>query len=384
MRVISLRLRVLAVAWCLTSPSSPAPAQEWHAGVQAGRIRSVLDPAKASESFALGLRHDDPAGGVRVLGGLPRTSAEPLWGGIGGWRRMSVPAGRLRAGIDVSGNLFATVDRAGADRGPLPGPFDPPVAPADRSGHAVAGQVLPVLGVEWDRVQVHARAGISRYAARFGAERADRSVRLADVQMTLVASNRVTVLPAYRRFEAADERATAYVGASVAYSSSVGSVWAGAGRWSAAASLRTPWSAGARLQLHPMLALEAAARHESFDPLYLQPAQTSWSVGLSMRLGGPRRAVMPPVPSAYENGEATIRLPVSRSATAPSIAGDFNAWTPAPMKREGNHWTYRVAVAPGVYHYAFVTADGEWFVPDGVAGRKDDGMGGHVAVLVVR
>ncbi|HEY8485417.1 MAG TPA: hypothetical protein VIL13_12465 [Longimicrobiales bacterium] len=41
-------------------------------------------------------------------------------------------------------------------------------------------------------------------------------------------------------------------------------------------------------------------------------------------------------------------------------------------------------VAPGVYHYAFVTADGKWFVPESVPGRKDDGMGGHVAVLVVR
>ena len=30
-----------------------------------------------------------------------------------------------------------------------------------------------------------------------------------------------------------------------------------------------------------------------------------------------------------------------------------------------------------------VTASGEWFVPDGYPGRIDDGMGGHVAVMVV-
>ena len=43
-----------------------------------------------------------------------------------------------------------------------------------------------------------------------------------------------------------------------------------------------------------------------------------------------------------------------------------------------------VKLDPGVYNYAFVTPAGEWFVPESVAGRKSDGMGGHVAVLVVR
>jgi hypothetical protein len=35
-----------------------------------------------------------------------------------------------------------------------------------------------------------------------------------------------------------------------------------------------------------------------------------------------------------------------------------------------------------VYHYAFRTG-ARWFVPEGTAGRRDDDMGGHVAVLVV-
>jgi hypothetical protein len=43
----------------------------------------------------------------------------------------------------------------------------------------------------------------------------------------------------------------------------------------------------------------------------------------------------------------------------------------------------RGTAAPGVYHYAFVAEDGTWFVPESVPGRQDDGMGGHVAVLVV-
>ena len=46
-------------------------------------------------------------------------------------------------------------------------------------------------------------------------------------------------------------------------------------------------------------------------------------------------------------------------------------------------WTYTAKLAPGVYHYAFVAADGTWFVPRSVRGRQNDGMGGEVAVLVV-
>ena len=53
------------------------------------------------------------------------------------------------------------------------------------------------------------------------------------------------------------------------------------------------------------------------------------------------------------------------------------------MQRSGEHWTFTVALARGVYNYSFVNERGEWFVPVKYPGRKDDGMGGHVAVLVV-
>ncbi|MGH9346917.1 MAG: hypothetical protein ACRD26_06570 [Vicinamibacterales bacterium] len=70
-------------------------------------------------------------------------------------------------------------------------------------------------------------------------------------------------------------------------------------------------------------------------------------------------------------------------AGAVSIAGDFNNWRPVPMQREGNAWMIRLPLAAGVYHYAFRSETGTWFVPATAAGRRDDGMGGEVAVLVV-
>ena len=374
----------LAAVLALTMAVAPLAAQEWHASAQAGRIRSALEPA-ASESFALGLQYDDPTGGLRLTGGAPIGSVDALRGGIGGWKRLSASHRGLLAGIDLSGNGFFAVDRTKPPQGPVPGPFDPPTpVPVSRSGHAFAGQAMPVLGYERPGFQLHARAGVSRYAATFGGQDSDRSVGLADLQLTLTPASAFAIVPVVRWFEAADERSSSYAGVSAVSASALGSVWGSVGRWTGGRGEGTPWAAGGRLRLHPRISLDAGVRHDAFDPLYLQPAQTSWSVGLSVLVVSRIRSVSPPVPAAYVDGHATIRLPVSASRTPPSIAGDFNAWTPAPMERQGDQWTYTVAVPRGVYNYSFVSASGEWFVPDGVAGRKDDGMGGHVAVLVVR
>ena len=388
MRMYLSRRIGLAIVVMLTSAASSLPAQDWHVSAQAGRIRSVLDPSAAvSESFALGLRYDDPNAGLRVSAGVPRHSSEALWSSIGGWKRLAPRFGGFRAGIDIAGNAFLSMDRAKSEL-PVPGPFDPPTPPgtpiADRAGHALAGQALPVLGYENARFQVHARAGLSRYAAEFSGQRLDRSVRLADLQVTLMPASSVAFVPTVQRFRADGEPAFTYAGVSAIAASAIGMAWGSIGQWSGDDDIGTPWSAGGRLRLHPLVALEVGARHDAFDPLYLQPAQTSWSMGLSLRLGGRSRSVRPPVPAAYVDGRATIRLPVSASKAQPSIAGDFTEWKPVPMQRHGDDWTYVIAIAPGVYNYAFVTAGGEWFVPESVPGRKSDGMGGHVAVLVVR
>jgi hypothetical protein len=360
-------------------------AQEWRASAQAGRIRSALDPAP-SESFALGLQYDDPTTGLRLTGGLPLRADDALRGGASAWKRLAAQSHGFLAGLDLAGNAFVAADRTTQSAGPVPGPFDPPSpVPVDRSGHAFAGQAMPVVGYEGLAFQLQARAGVSRYAATFGDQRSDRSVRLADVQLTVTPTSTFAVVPVVRRYQASGESASTFAGVSAMTASTLGTVWAGIGQWSGGRSGGgTPWSLGGRLQLHPLVSLDGAVRRDTYDPVSLQPALTSWSVGLSVLLSGRRRPAMPPIPAAYVNGQATIRLPASASSSRPSIAGDFNEWKPAPMEREGDHWTYTVAVPRGVYNYAFVATDGAWFVPEGVPGRKDDGMGGHVAVLVVR
>ena len=368
----------------LSMSSATLAAQEWRASAQAGRIRSALDPAP-SESFTLGLQYDDPTADLRLTGGIPVRSGDPLRGGASAWKRLSMHRRGVLAGLDLAGNAFLAADRSGQQANPLPFPFDPPSSTrTDRSGHAFAGQVMPVLGYEQSAFQLQMRAGVSRYAAKFGDQRSDRSLRLADLTLTVTPTSSFAIVPVLQRYQASGEAAAVFTGVSAVTASTVGSLSASVGRWAGGRSEGTPWSVGGRVSLPPRVSLDGAVRRDTFDPLSLQAAQTSWSIGLSVLTSGRARPVAPPVPAAYVDGRATIRLPVSATNTRPSIAGDFNAWQPAPMEREGDHWAYRVAVTPGVYNYAFVNADGTWFVPEGVPGRKDDGMGGFVAVVVVR
>jgi hypothetical protein len=384
---VRLTLLIVCAAASAAAPA-PASAQRWNVNAQAGEMRSTLDPADAKSTIALSLHYDAPATGFRFSAGLPTSSVESLWAGVGAWQRAALRHSGFIAGVDLSGNAFITRDRSaqsGAGTAPLiPGPFNPPLQDvANRSGYALAGQAMPLIGYEGSRLQLHARAGVSHYMAEFGDLRTDRTVRLADVTLSLMPTTSLALMPVVRRFDAASGDPATYAGASVVFAHRLGNVWGAAGHWTDVDEAGVPWAAGASLRLHRRTTIEAGARRDAFDPLYMQPPQTSWNVGLSFQVGGPVATPAAPVPAEYVDGRATILLPVAASPSAPSIAGDFNGWKPARMQRVGDHWTYTVALVPGVYNYSFVSADGTWFVPVEVPGRKDDGMGGHVAVLIV-
>jgi hypothetical protein len=359
------------------------PAQGWYVSSEAGRIRSALDPAAATPSVSLGIRYEDRSTAFRLTAGVPTTSGEALWGGLAGVRRLGLRGGPFNVGVDLLGNAFALFDRS-SNTLPVPGPLRPPAEPdPERNGHALAGQLLPRLAYDGLRLQAHVRSGVSRYASRVGGRNLDRSVLMSELQLTWIPMTTIAVSPVVQHYRSAGESAVHYGGISAVTASSSGSLWATLGQWSGDQRSDPQWGAGARWRMHPNVTLEGSARHNSFDPLFLQPPQTSWSVGLSVLLGR-APVVTAPVPAAYSGGRALIRLPLKASQTPPSIAGDFNGWKPASMERVGDHWTYTVAITPGVYHYAFVRSTGEWFVPEGIAGRKSDGMGGYVAVLVVK
>jgi hypothetical protein len=376
-------MRFVYTAVMLVITASPIRAQ-WSIDAQGGRIRSSLDPAAtAAESFVLGLRYEALATQFRISGGVPTKNEDPLWGAIAGAQRIALRKNGVIAGVDVVGNAFLTHDRM--DRTQTVTDFfgRPSVVPGQSySGHAIAVQGMPVLGYEAKNFQVQARAGASFYQSKFGEQERDRTVTLADAQLTLLPSPSFALMPS-ARFVRADEGDFKYAGVSGVVATGPVSFWANVGQWLDVDSAKAAYAAGGALKINSRVTLNTSVRRDSFDPVYLIPASTSWSVGASIRLGG-GSAPVAPVPAAYVNGRATIRLPVSQSKTPPSVAGDFNKWKPQPMELKDGAWIYTVALAPGVYQYAFVNERGEWFVPEKHAGRKEDGMGGHVAVLVVQ
>jgi hypothetical protein len=366
-----------------------AQAQQWRVDVQAGRIRSALDPSpRGTESVAAGIGYDDPSTAFRFSTGVPTRDDALYWGAVGAWKRLAVNKSGLIAGVDLSGNGFLfqsksdESDLGGGLLDPLPQPGE------SRSGHALAGQVMPLVGFERGPFLLQTRAGLSHYSATISDVTRDRTVRLGDLQLTVQPSPSFAFSPVVKAFRAEDEDAATFAGVSAVMAQGRASVWGNVGQWLAGADTasdsKSAWGVGASLRVMERATLSGGARRDGFDPLHLNPPQTSWNVGLSIAVGGRPGTSRAPVPSSYEGGLATIQLPVAAASSAPSVAGDFNSWKPAQMSRDGKFWTYTVAAAPGVYNYAFVSGDGTWFVPENVPGRKDDGMGGHVAILVVR
>lgn len=122
------------------------------------------------------------------------------------------------------------------------------------------------------------------------------------------------------------------------------------------------------------------------DPLTLVEAgdQAGLLVGWALAsFGGPP----PPLTTVERSGgDTTVRfrldLPGGRDATAVELLGDFTAWAPTPMRRDGDVWIAAVPVEPGVHHYGF-RVDGEWYVPEGLSGNVPDEWGRMNATLVV-
>jgi hypothetical protein len=383
------RLTVIVVLIALPSDMR---AQAWRLGVDAGRIRSNLDPvARQSETLLVSAGYDDRSAALRLSAGIPTPADSMRWAAIGVWKRFSVKRNGFTTGIDLSGNAFAYQLKQSVSQ-PVDDIFDPlrsrtSAAPAATAGRAVAAEVLPIVGVERGILHLQARGGMSYYDASTTAATSDRVVGIAELQLLVQPSPAFALAPVVRRVAPRGEKAATFAGGIWAFSGGRLKLAGSIGRWIGGIDQgvgdASAWSLGGELRVAPRTSITASARHTGVDPMYRTPAQTSWSIGASFLL---RQRPTPSQPVAVRdrNGVATIRLPVSTSSSPPRVAGDFNNWTPSPMERDGTGWRYTLTARPGVYNYAFVAPDGTWFVPDDVPGRKSDGMGGHVAVLVIR
>lgn len=381
-RAVNRAVPILS-ALTLIAVATPGEGQGWSLEARAGQLDFGIadDIAPAATSLGLTLGHEARDGWLRLSTGVPLGEEDPVWGAADIGQRVSTETGPLTLGMDLSAQGFLQRYRQGLSEGPG-GPLGPVIEGEESWGSGLAVQALPLASVDVGPATLRGRAGVSWYRSALADRSATRTVGLGDMRLSVRTARWLTVAAEGRHYET-EEGGFTFGGVAAVLGTPGISLWGSVGHWFAIDSLdAVPWSAGARVALAERLDLTLDAREDALDPVYASAPRRAWGVGLRLRLG-PDDTPRPPVPAEYRGGRATITLPTAESTEEPRIAGDFNDWTPAPMRRDGNRWSYTTALEPGVYEYAFVAPDGTWFVPESVPGRVEDGMGGHVARLVV-
>lgn len=357
---------LVGVLACAGAPHH-AGAQVWSADLSAGR--TVYDPLSAdvgANNLVGSLRYDTRRSTwVYGAAASPLGSQAPFWGAAGTGGRFTLPRSVARGvtiGADLGAHGFLFRDAVAAQAG---------------TGGMI--DAMPFVGLSRGAAGIELRGGWRGQTLSFAGVTEQRGVVETGARGTFGTTVR---LQGDARLVHAAEGTYPFIGTALAYGGAPVQWWAQAGRWLSDELDDVAWGGGASVALGMQASLWASVRQEAPDPLYWNAARRTWTVGVTRRFGrGP--VTLLPAPRS-ESGRVAIRVPVADApAGAVAIAGDFNEWRPVPMLREGGDWVIRLPLDPGVYTYSFRSETGQWFVPSSVPGRRDDGFGGHVAVLVV-
>lgn len=381
-RPVTAGLLGLWIVLCLCAPE-PAAAQ-WYASGSWGASED-LDAAGQSpvQTFRLGLQGYTDVADLRVVGGIPAHPSEDLlWASA---QLRSSPVITLGERLALQPDLLT--------RGFL---YHDPASELDGAGGLVSAE--PYLAYTAPAVRIRLGGGVRAAGTRVSVAAAGSPVfsGVADTTITSTRSAGVVagdldVVAGRRVSLRARAEVLALDGASLPHgellfvvSHDHGTFWASADRWESDEKRETGWQLGGSLDLTSALAARASVGRSSGDPMFGSTPTQTWSIGLRYRIADrPGRDRVGTLPE-YESGAVALRVPVDAGEGRISVAGSFNGWTPVPMTRQGDDWTIRLDLAPGYYELAFVDESGNWFVPEEMAGRRPDGMGGWKMVLEVR
>lgn len=360
-------------------------AQEWTLDLYGGHVAYDLATSNLGETGALvGIRYRDPARRWLYLSsGIPFGSDDSLWGAAGLGTRLATDVGSFEIGADLAGQGFVYRD---------------PTTSAVGTGGVL--DVRPLAAFVSDRARIELRSGWVGYGSGIESVSVSRGVHDSDLGVYLAPVPSVTLGGTVRHVRA-EEGDYTFGGGRVGIRTGPVRLWGSLGAWTDDALPTTEWGVGVSYRFDPAgrTVLAASVREDATDPLYWNSPRERWSVGISRTLGGgsPATALPGSDPSTLApeitDGRVRIRIPKSAvssttsasdaAAAPPAIAGDFTDWEPVPLEDDGDHWSAVFQLEPGVYRYSFRSPDGDWFVPESVAGRRPDGFGGYVAVLVV-
>lgn len=344
----------------------PAAAQGFSADLSAGHLLyEPLGGELETNNVVAQLRFDSTRGAwVYGAAALPMSGADTLWTSAGaGGRLMQRGVRRAAFGADLAldGYLF----RDGLTR---------------ETGAGATVKALPFVRLTAGDGFVELNGGGRAHTLSLASVQDSRAVVEGGARAGY--GRRLQVDTTVRWVHASDGTFP-YAGAGLSYDGRRAQAWAQAGRWFGDTLNDVSWGGGVRVGLGARTALWATIQQSGPDPLYWNLGGRSWSVGVTQRLGR-LQSIPGGQPTRSADGRTAIRLRVADAPAGPiSVGGDFTEWLPMPMQREGDEWILPVSLPPGVYHYAFRAADGGWFVPTSIPGRREDGFGGHNAVLVV-
>lgn len=337
----------------------PAAAQQWTADAYVGGTRYDALAAVAGAANLVGnVRLESPLLYAYLSAAAPLDGDSPAWSALGAGTRLRRGLGRARVGLDLGVDAYA---------------FRNPTI----TGQGLTTHVLPLIGFAHGDFDLQVQSGRRDHHA--GGEVGTSTRHLYEAAARATLGRDIGYGVAEVRLLTSGDQTYPLAQLQIGTAFGAARVWASAGRWFGDDLEETVWNAGASYGVGTRGEVWAGARHD-VDPLYPSPPRTSWNLGYSMKLGRVERVLTAP---ELRDGRIIVRLERRHAAATPSVAGEFSDWQPLPMRASGSDWVIEIPAGPGVYRFAFVSASGEWFVPEGYPGRMDDDMGGHVAVIVV-
>jgi hypothetical protein len=359
-----MRFGLIAIGLLLGLPAAAAAQSFLWAGY--GRNADDASGLVTGEHLNLGYALNRSGSGLSAAVGLPvDADTSSRWGALGAW--FDAPS---RTG-------WGTVGVRGHATGFL---FSDPVLDSGGAGSAAALDGYGEIGRSGARVQL-------RVGGRHGAHAVESEITqrlLSRLGAGLATGRGPLSARAGLDHWRAEEGGYTQLGAQLGLAHRRFDAWAGLEHWLDEDLDGTGWELGLRVSVSPRLALLARGGAQAADILFWIPSQRVWSLGLQLRTGAEPLPAALPVPVLRDGRRSvTFRLP-AEGVEAPAVAGTFSGWERIAMERVGGEWRIDVVLEPGVHEYAFVAADGSWFVPADTPGRKADGFGGHVALLIVQ
>lgn len=349
--------------------ASPAGAQWYVSGSWGASEDLDAGTSETVQSFQLGLSGFTDAGRVQLIGGVPVRPSEDLTWGLAEVASSPFLAGSARRGLGFQPDLLA---RGFAYHDPL----------ADVEG--VGGLLVaePYVAVSGATFRARFGGGVRAAGTSVAGTSSGRTAGVTAADVRFAPAGRLSGgVRAEALFLEAETLPHGSVG--LVFDHDQGYLWAGLDRWGGDERRDTGWYAGGSLELTETLSARVSFGRTSGEPMFDTPARQTWSIALRYRFADrPGRGRLESLPE-YDSGGVRLRIPADAGRGTLAVGGSFNGWQPVPMTRVGDSWTITLELEPGYYEIAFVDETGEWFVPESFPGRRWDGMGGWVAILIV-